>query len=224
VRRWLLCAVVLTLALAAGCRRDQVRLQVGRTGEGFEWRDPISASEFRRPAEALLYDVRPPVGYATARQQSGERFVMDARLRWNDLILPLCASYDRLGRAHNDARLTVCDFQEQEAALAGMSRSLAVDRDDLDKGLEAFLSAQDALAQIRVEGAPDTRIQAAQRNVAAARQRVAAVIERTAHRLEAFVGHDDGKSPRAEEAAEPFLRIFVSAMAWPRPLQVAPLS
>ncbi|KPK62252.1 MAG: hypothetical protein AMK73_06455 [Planctomycetes bacterium SM23_32] len=144
-RRFTAAGALAAVLAVLGCHDGQVRLPVGPHADRYEWRDPVSAQQFRAPLEELLYAVNGPGGYAKAIQPV-EGFVVSVRSRWNRLVEPLRACFDELSRQHNEARVTAAQFDERAASLLAVVHELSQQRSRLDAAVAQYESGRQALS------------------------------------------------------------------------------
>ncbi len=94
--RRFLCATLVVLALgSASCHRGQLRLRTSPGSSKHQWRKLISPEAFRQPCVDLPCAVEPPVGYAQARREPLDPFIVNGQVRWNSTVEALCGQFDR---------------------------------------------------------------------------------------------------------------------------------
>lgn len=152
--RYASAAAALLVLLFAGCHRGEVRLRLSPKADDYEWRPLISAEQFSAPCRKLFYIVVPPVGYAEARRHPLEGHALGARMRWNSIARALCEQFDELRVKHNEARITIREFDVRRSELTGALKGLTGRKAELDGELEKYRAAQESLdAASRVQGA-----------------------------------------------------------------------
>ncbi len=144
--RRFLCAALVMLALgSASCHRGQLRLRTRPNSSIHQWRNPISPEAFRRPCVDLPCAVEPPVGYAQARRDPLDPFIVNVQVRWNSTVEVLCGQFDRLCELHNQAGLTVQEFNQRKKELLKAVRYLAIRKAEFQIVLAQYRLAKDAL-------------------------------------------------------------------------------
>jgi len=171
------------VASLPGCRGDKVQLVSGPGSDRQEWRQPLSPDEFCRPADALLYAIEAPVGYAQARQKPLDSFALNAKLRWDDSVRPLIRFFRDLCDEHNQARVTAQAFAEREGVLLETARWVAEEREAFEHALAAYAAAERARGNGNPGGGDPAT--AADR-IMSARKAAEAAIERVAARVQAL--------------------------------------
>jgi hypothetical protein len=140
-----------------GCHRNQVRLQVAPGVNRFEWRKPASLSACRARCQKLLYVVDLPIGYARGRARRVEGFVFNARMRWNVAVRPVCEEFEGLCERHNNALISVQEFEQRRQELLSAVGELADRRQRLDMALQAYEAARSELTDAQGE-VPASRV------------------------------------------------------------------
>ena len=120
------------MLLLSGCHHGQVHLQVSPDSNSHEWRKIILPDQFSAPCHKLLYDVKPPVGYAEARYHAPEGVTLNIRMRWNGIVWSLCDRLNELRLGHNEARITIREFDERYAKLFAAVKDLTDKKAALD--------------------------------------------------------------------------------------------
>lgn len=135
--RLVLCAILAALVLPfASCRQRHVRLRVSPDADQSESRKFVSAEEFCGAYQELRYEVEPPIGYAKARQQPLEPFILNAKARWNRALESLCHYFDQLCQRHNRGEITAQGYDDREDELRAALLELTDRREQLDTALE----------------------------------------------------------------------------------------
>jgi len=152
VQRLVSCAALPFLALLfAGCHGGEVRLRTSPDSSRHEWRRLLSAEQFSAPVRKLFYAVEPPLGYAEARLRPLEGRALSARMRWNAVIRSLLDRFDELRAQHNEAKITVSEFDQRRDVLLVISRDLTTKKVLLEAALEQYLTAKAELAAAAAE-------------------------------------------------------------------------
>jgi hypothetical protein len=136
----LLVALVLPLFLLVptGCHREQVRLRTAAGSDRYVWRQLIETGRLQESCRGLLYTIEPPLGYAQARTGQPQSFVFNARLRWNAAVRPLCAELAELARRHNQARVSLAEFEQIRGSLDAAVAELEPLKARLEDALDTY--------------------------------------------------------------------------------------
>jgi len=128
----------LFLLVPTGCHREQVRLRTAAGSDRYVWRQLIETGRLQSSCRELLYTTDPPLGYAQARTGQPQSFVFNARLRWNAAVRPLCAELGALARRHNQARVSLAEFEQIRGSLNAAVAQLEPLRARLEDALNAY--------------------------------------------------------------------------------------
>ena len=147
MQRLVSCAALAFFALLfAGCHAGEVRLHVSPESSRHQWRKLLAAEEFSAPVRNLFYAVEPPVGYAQARLHPLEGYALSARMSWNAVVRSLLDRFDELRVQHNEARITVQEFDQRHDDLLAITSELTAKKAKLDAALEEYSAAKEKLA------------------------------------------------------------------------------
>ncbi|MFO8006970.1 MAG: hypothetical protein R6V05_04455 [Candidatus Brocadiia bacterium] len=139
---WAFLLVVLILPLfllvPMGCHREQVRLRASAGSNRYVWRHLIETGRLQESCRELLYTIEPPLGYAQARTGQPQSFVFNARLRWNAAVRPLCAELVELARLHNQARVSLAEFEQVRKSLDAAVAELEPMKVRLEDALDTY--------------------------------------------------------------------------------------
>jgi hypothetical protein len=124
-----------------------------------------------RPARELLYHIDAPLGYARGYCRPLEGFAFNARVRWNVTVRPLGDNLRRLAERHNEAEVTLVEFEGRQRELLIALQRLTVLRGELDQALQDYQRARETSDAEPAKPRPDRRAEAAL-------ERAAAVVER----------------------------------------------
>ncbi len=140
------CALAVLPALP-GCHGNQVRLRAAPHSNRYVWRRPVEGGRLQQGCRDLFYAVDPPLGYARARTSEPQGFLFNARLRWNATVRPVCAGLGELGRRHNQALISVAEFEQQKQSLDAAVGELAEIKGRLDGALEAYQVVRETIVR-----------------------------------------------------------------------------
>jgi hypothetical protein len=137
---------LLAVLLVIGCHGEQVLMATAPTGGNYEWREPVELASVVHVAAELPVPVDRPVGYAEARQRPLSAYGIGARIRWNRAVSSLCGRYGELCAAHNNAQISVQEFEARLAELDAITQTLGELRPDFLKAVSDYDKAEALLA------------------------------------------------------------------------------
>jgi hypothetical protein len=150
VRKTAICAAAAFLIAAlAGCHRGMVRLRVAPDEFRFAWRKPVTLEQLLPGADDLAYVIQPPIGYAMARQQPLDERLLAIKLRWNEAVEPIWDCFPQLRDDHNNARITLQEFDNRRRELHEAVEQLSGHKADLDKTVAAYGRAREDVGRLR---------------------------------------------------------------------------